>query len=140
MPLSATASSAAHIPNTLKRSMRLIDFGSMRFSGSRFRTSPAKVTLHSGVGVKLLIGPIPDRPSTSDFQNSGTVFPTSVTAPRPVMTTRRRVIVRMGVEWGIRGRNALRPPTREGGGAGAQGSQRARPRVTSCPWPASGRE
>ena len=85
------------MPNTLKRSMREIDLGSIRFSGLRLRTSPAKLTVHSGVGVKLVIGPMPDRPSMRDFQNSGTVFPTSVTAPRPVMTTRRRVIVRMAV-------------------------------------------
>ena len=93
--------------------MRWMDFGSMRFSGCRFRTSPAKVTLHSGVGVNSVMGPIPDLPSMRAFQNSGTVLPTSVTVPSPVMTTRRSVIVRMA---------GLGPwkecaPTRDGAGA-----------------------
>jgi hypothetical protein len=43
----------------------------------------------SGEASKRVMGPIPDFPWISAAQNSSAVLPTGVTAPTPVMTTRR---------------------------------------------------
>ena len=96
MPQSRAASTAAPRPYRQKRSIRFASRPStpMCFSGSKPFTSPPKRVGQSGVVGKFVIGPMPDRPSSRLCQKEGTSMPTSVTAPRPVTTTRRSVIVR----------------------------------------------
>ena len=42
------------------------------------------------LGSKCVIGPNPERPATTLAHNSSTVFPTGLTSPIPVTTTRAR--------------------------------------------------
>src|SRR5688572_17870967 len=59
----------------------------MKFRGSKLLSSPA-IRVGKPVVSNRVIGAMPDRPWTRDVQNSSAVFPTGVTAPTPVMTTR----------------------------------------------------
>src|SRR3954470_19947640 len=68
----------------------------MYLFSSKLRTSPAmRVTYLNWPLASLpltsnfVIGPTPDLPCLRDDQNSSVVLPTGVSAPRPVMTTRR---------------------------------------------------
>src|SRR5919201_2172051 len=77
-------------------SSRRASFLSTYLSSSKLRTSPAmRVTnWYSPFAVlvcasNFVIGPMPDLPCISADQNSSTVLPTGVSAPRPVTTTRR---------------------------------------------------
>src|SRR3990170_4997560 len=69
-------------------SIFLTSFFSIHRSGSKPLTSAAKRVGYLAAS-NLVMGPMPDRPSPMAVQNSSTVFPTGVTAPSPVMTTRR---------------------------------------------------
>ena len=94
-PQSRAASSAAHIPRWQKRSIRFASRPSISFVMSQSRTSPAKRTVQSSVCSNDSMVAMPERPSTRAFQVSGTLWPRSVTAPRPETTTRLSSMVRM---------------------------------------------
>src|SRR5947208_16780917 len=69
--------------------MRREDFASTYFETSRSFTSHAKCTGKSFVSNRV-IGPAPDSPAISASHDSSTVFPSGLTIPSPVTTTRRR--------------------------------------------------
>ncbi len=87
-PASSTAITAQATAYLRNRSNLRSSFLSMYLSGSKPLISPAM-----RVGIWLasnrVIGPIPDRPARREAQNSSAVLPTGVTAPAPVITTRR---------------------------------------------------
>src|SRR5690606_7258198 len=87
-PAWATASRAAATANWAKRSARRASFASITEVGSKPFTSPAMRTGRWSTGTRVT-GPMPERPSTTARQEDSTSRPTGVTAPRPVMTTRR---------------------------------------------------
>src|SRR5712692_3420580 len=86
-PASSTAMTAQAIAYLRKGSNFRSSFLSMYLSGSKPRTSPA-MRVGKPVVSKRVIGPIPDLPAIRAAQNSSAVFPTGVTAPTPVTTTR----------------------------------------------------
>src|SRR4051812_14932676 len=86
-PESASASLAAPSASTTFRSSRRNSFGFASPAGSKSFTSAATRT-GSPPASKARIQSIPLRPSTAARQVSGAVFPTGVTAPSPVTTTR----------------------------------------------------
>src|SRR5215470_1110856 len=95
-PESSTAMTEQAIAYLRYGSSRRASFLSTYFSSSKLRTSPAmRVTnLYSPLSCfslvsNLVMGPMPDLPCVSADQNSSTVLPTGVSAPRPVTTTRR---------------------------------------------------
>src|SRR5947208_6423059 len=69
--------------------MRREDFASTYFETSRSFTSHAKCTGKSFVSNRV-IGPAPDSPAISASHDTSTVFPSGLTIPSPVTTTRRR--------------------------------------------------
>ena len=87
MPDCATASRAATSASCETRSSRISRFSSKCASGSKSRTSAAmpKRSVSRGSAV---IGPIALWPSRSAAHVAGAVWPSGVTAPMPVMTTR----------------------------------------------------
>src|SRR5262245_18453820 len=89
---SLTASWLATIANWAKRSSRRASLVPKSWSASASRTCPPKWTLNSVVS-KSVGGPTPLGPSTSPFQKRSTVWPRPVTVPRPVMTTRRAMLL-----------------------------------------------
>src|SRR5262249_13052539 len=68
-------------------------FLSMYLSDSKPLTSPA-IRVANPVGSKRVLGRMPDVPGSKAAQNSSAVFPMGVTAPTPVMTTRRGLSTR----------------------------------------------
>src|SRR5581483_4903427 len=87
-PASSYAMRAAATPKRAKRPMVAAVLADMNSRGSKSRTSAA--TRHEkGAGSNSVMGPIPPTPSRSACQNGLTPVPTGVTAPSPVMTTRR---------------------------------------------------
>ena len=89
-PESASASFAAPSASTTLRSSRRSSFGCASPAGSKSLTSAAMRT-GSPSASKARMKSIPLSPATAARQVSGAVFPTGVTAPRPVTTTRRTV-------------------------------------------------
>ena len=88
IPASVHASWAAATANRTLRSMRRASFAGRWASGSKPRTSPAIRTgneLASNASMK----PMPLRPATAASQVEGASRPIGVTAPSPVITTRR---------------------------------------------------
>src|SRR5258705_549034 len=73
----------------MKRSIFLISFLSMKSSGRKSRTSPA-IRVGKSLASKRVIGPTPERPSTTACQFLSTPVPSGVTKPTPVTATRRR--------------------------------------------------
>src|SRR6266542_3283953 len=63
-------------------------FLSMYLRGSNPFSSPA-MRVGKSVASKRVMGPMPERPSRRPAQNSSAVLPRGVTAPTPVITTRR---------------------------------------------------
>src|SRR5581483_10519038 len=86
-PASSYAMRAAAIPYCANRTGGVTSSGKYS-AGSKPFTSAA--TLHgNGAGSNRVIGAIPSTPSRRPCQNALTPMPIGVTAPRPVMTTRR---------------------------------------------------
>ena len=94
MPACAMASRAATSANCETRSSRISFFSSKCFSGSKSRTSAAMPKRSASRGSDV-IGPIAERPSRSAAHVAGAVWPSGVTAPMPVMTTRCMTIARI---------------------------------------------
>ena len=86
-PASAIACADATVTNWQKRAIFRASFRSIQGAVSKFFTSAAIFTLKSAVS-KRVMGPTPLRPSRIPAQVSSTVFPSGVTAPSPVTTTR----------------------------------------------------
>src|SRR5688572_24115287 len=74
--------------NCAKRSYLRASFLSMYRNGSNALTSQANRT-ESCAGSNFLIGAAPGVPASKADQVASTSFPTGVTSPRPVTTTRR---------------------------------------------------
>src|SRR6478672_13146896 len=89
-PESASASLAAPSASTTLRSSRRSSFGCASPAGSKSLTSAATRTGNPSAS-KARIQSIPLSPATAERQVSGALFPTGVTAPRPVTTTRLTV-------------------------------------------------
>ena len=70
--------------------MRRASFGGTRSPGSNPRTSAAIRTGYSDAS-NASIQPTPLRPETAASHVDGASSPSGVTAPRPVMTTRRTI-------------------------------------------------
>ena len=87
MPLSAMASLAAARAYCTKRSVLRISGFSSTVSGSKPLTSAASLALYSAVSNRVT-GPMPFFPASSPSQKAGTLLPTGVSAPIPVITTR----------------------------------------------------
>src|SRR5918994_2828547 len=87
-PAWVTAWCAAPRANCAKRSYLRASFLSMYRMGSKPFTSQANLT-ESCEGSNLRIGAAPGVPARSADQVDSTSFPTCVTSPRPVTTTRR---------------------------------------------------
>src|SRR5262245_10067286 len=79
---------AAAIETWMKRSPSLIFFFSIHFSAENPLSSPANFTAWAEVS-QAVIGPIPLRPARRPSQVLSVSIPTGLTAPMPVMTTRR---------------------------------------------------
>src|SRR5207302_404624 len=88
---SSTAITLVAIAYCRYGSRRRASFLSTYLSGSKLRTSPA-MRVGKSVASNLEIGPIPDFPCLSPDQNSSVLLPSGVSAPSPVMTTRRSSI------------------------------------------------
>src|SRR5262249_4469026 len=88
MPDCAIASRAATSASCETRSSRMSFFSSKCRSGSKSLTSAAMPKRSASRGSEV-IGPIAERPSRSAAHVAGAVWPSGVTAPMPVMTTRR---------------------------------------------------
>src|SRR5689334_17152270 len=88
----------AAIPKWMKLSMCLASLPGMYSSSWKPLTSPANWQLMPEAS-KRVIGAMPDLPASRLAQPSETVLPTGLMSPRPVMTTRRRVM-----RWGRCGR------------------------------------
>src|SRR5262245_52389866 len=86
---------ALHTAYLRKGSNLRSSFLSMYLSGSKPLTSAA-MRVSKPVGSNRVMGPAPERPSIRPAQNSSAVFPTGVTAPTPVITTRRLSMVMTG--------------------------------------------
>ena len=86
IPASSNASFAAATAYCEKGSILFAALKSMRSFATKSFTSAAICTLNSEAS-NFVIGPIPTLPSLIPVQNSSTVFPIGVTAPRPVTTT-----------------------------------------------------
>ncbi len=84
---SASACAAATTANCVKRSIRRASRRLSSASGSKPLTSAAMRVLYS-LASKRVIGPTPERPSRSDCQVLSMSFPSGVTQPTPVTTTR----------------------------------------------------
>src|SRR5918992_6039584 len=87
-PAWVTAWWAAPSANCAKRSYRRASFLSMYSRASKLFTSQANRT-ESCEGSNFRIGAAPGVPARSADQVDSTSFPTGVTSPRPVTTTRR---------------------------------------------------
>jgi hypothetical protein len=87
-PASASASAVATSASCVQRSVRRISFRSRTEDGSNPWTSPA-IRLPIRRGSKAPIVRTPERPSMRFCQKLGTSLPSGVTAPSPVITTRR---------------------------------------------------
>src|ERR1700729_31294 len=72
----------------MKRPIFLTSFFSMKFSGSKLRTSPAIWQAKAEVS-KAVMRPPPLLPAVRACQTSAVVLPTEQSRPMPVMTTRR---------------------------------------------------
>ena len=84
---SSTAILAAATANCTFRSMwRTAFLSPTYFTASKFFTSPAMRTGNPSVS-NSVIGPMPDLPAISAFQNSSVPMPTGETTPIPVITT-----------------------------------------------------
>ena len=90
-PESAMASSATTTPNCVNRSIRRASLRSRTSLGSKSLTSHAKCVLNKEAS-NLVIGPAPDLPASRFFQVSSAELPSGVSAPKPVTTTRLRLI------------------------------------------------
>ena len=87
IPLSSTACAAAATASCAYLSVLNISFTSRYSFGSKPFTSAASFALKPSVSKKV-IGAIPFFPFLRLFHVSLTLFPTGVTAPKPVTTTR----------------------------------------------------
>src|SRR5262249_15203467 len=85
---SSTAIDALATAYLRKGSNLRSSFLSMYLSGSNPLSSPAMRVSKPAVSNPVM-GPIPERPSMRACQNSSAALPTGVTAPTPVITTRR---------------------------------------------------
>src|SRR5262249_44095310 len=88
IPLSLSAMRAAESASCEKRSMRRDCLRSIHVVGSKSLSSQAKRTAYS-LASKCLIGPAPDSPARRFCQVVSGSFPSGVTIPTPVITTRR---------------------------------------------------
>ncbi len=88
IPASSHASWAAATARRTFRSIRRASFGGIRADGSNPLTSPAIVTGNS-LASNASMNPIPLLPARAASQVEGASSPIGVTAPKPVMTTRR---------------------------------------------------
>ena len=86
-PLWAMASFAAARASWVKRSIRRASFLSIKFSGAKSLTSPARLAFIPVVSNRVM-GAMPHRPSFTPAQVSATFSPRGVRAPMPVITTR----------------------------------------------------
>src|ERR1019366_5004369 len=84
---SLTAMEAAPSASSVKRSISLSFFRSMKRVGSQPLTSPAMRTRKAEQSNSEM-GPMPLCPASSALQDSAVPMPTGVTRPMPVMTTR----------------------------------------------------
>src|SRR5215467_11419893 len=85
---SSTAITAQATAYLRKGSNFRSSFLSMYLRGSKPLSSPA-MRVSNPVASNRVMGPMPERPSRRACQNSSAVLPTGVTAPTPVITTRR---------------------------------------------------
>src|ERR1700691_2607075 len=83
----------------MKRPIFLTSFFSMKFSGSKLRTSPA-IWQAKAEASKAVMRPTPLLPAVRACQTSAVVLPTEQSRPMPVITTRRlRVLARLLARW-----------------------------------------
>ena len=90
-PASSTACAAAAMPKWINVSIERASFALIYASTSKPLTSPAILQAKLVVS-NLLIRPMPDCPARILAQASATVLPTGLIQPRPVTTTRRRLM------------------------------------------------
>ena len=95
MPLFSKASLEASTESSISRHMSLVDLRKLLGTWLRILkagTSPASLQ-ENPAGSKALIVSIPHLPSSSPCQRFSTLKPRQLTAPKPVMTTRREGIM-----------------------------------------------
>jgi len=91
-PDCARASSVATVANWVKRSILRASRVPNKATGSKPLTSAANLVL-CALASKWVMGAAPDFPANSASQVSFTLFPTGLTQPKPVITT--RVLIRI---------------------------------------------